>query len=100
MVGRHRILIAALLSAGAALSTAGAADLGKNLAGEICRSAGPLAADQATAITCGASQEAIGSAIFAPAPPDRAQTRSELTQLVQSQSDGLDCGEEIGRAHV
>jgi CHAT domain-containing protein len=95
MVSRSQILVAALLSlaAGAALSGAFAADLGKNLAGESCRSSAALTPDQPTAIACGGSDAAVGQISYVPAPQDQAAARTALAQYVQSQSQDIDCGE-------
>ena len=95
MVNRTHILVAALLSlgAGAVLSNAFAADVGKNLAGESCRSTGPLTPDQPMAIVCGGGDAAVGQISYVPAPRDQAARRGALTQYVQSQSQDIDCGE-------
>jgi CHAT domain-containing protein len=81
------------LAAGAAISSAKAVELGKNLASESCQSAGALAPDQSIAITCGDTTDVIGHATYVPAPQDQAARRATLTQLVQSQSDDLDCAD-------
>ena len=70
-----------------------AADLGKNLAGESCQSAGPLTPDQPTAIACGGASNAVGQISYVPAPQDQAAGRNALAQYVQSQSQNLECGE-------
>ncbi len=92
---RSHILVAAVLvlAANAATSGAAASDLGKNLAGETCQSAGPLSADQATTITCGGGTDAIGAVAYVPAPPDPAAQHGALDQLVRSQSENLDCAD-------
>jgi CHAT domain-containing protein len=70
-----------------------AADLGKNLAGESCQSAGPLTPDQPTTIACGGASNAVGQISYVPAPQDQAAGRNALAQYVQSQSQNLECGE-------
>lgn len=95
MISRSHIFAAALLSAamGAALSSAMAADLGKNLAGKSCQSEGTLTPDQPAAITCGGAEGAVGQISYVPAPTDQAAARTELLQYVRSQSQDIDCGE-------
>ena len=95
MVSRAYILAAALLSvaAGAPLSNAIAADLGKNLAGESCQSVGSLTPDQPTAIACGGAGAEVGQISYVPAPTDQAARRAALTQYIQSQNQDVDCGE-------
>src|SRR5277367_5317469 len=93
MVSRSHILVAALLAvaAGGAQSSAFAADLGKNLAGESCQSAGALTPDQSTMVDCGGAP--VGRISFIIAPQDQAAVQAALTQYVQSQSQDIDCGE-------
>lgn len=95
MVNRTHIFVALLLTVGAwsSLSNAVAADLGKNLAGESCRSAGALTPDQPTPITCGGDGAAVGQISYVPAPQDPAAAHAALVQYVQSQSQDIDCGE-------
>ena len=92
MVSRSQISIAALLSLVACVgfSTAFAADVGKNLAGESCQSAGRLTADQPTAISCGGAP--VGQISYVPAPRDQAAAAA-LAQYVESQNQDIDCGE-------
>jgi len=87
----HSLVVALALAAATFVSGAIAADLGKNLAGESCRSSGPLAPDQPTKISCGTDSAAVGQISYVPAPQDRTAQRTALTQYVQSQD--LDCGD-------
>lgn len=95
MTKRPQIVFACVLAfaAGAMLSSAHAAGLGKNLAGESCESAGPLEADQPTAITCDGTTDAVGQATFVQAPADPAARHAALEELVRSQSDNLNCSD-------
>lgn len=86
------VFICALaFAASAMLSSAYAVGLGKNLAGESCESAGPLEADQPTSITCDGTTDAVGQVTFVQAPADPSARHAALEQLVQSQSDNLNC---------
>jgi hypothetical protein len=95
MVSRSHTLVAALVAVGASavLSSAFAADLGKNLAGESCQSAGSLTPDQPGAVTCGGTAVAVGRITYVPAPQDPAAAHMALAQYVKSQSQDFDCGE-------
>src|SRR3569833_2068522 len=89
----HLLLAAAL---GLALSSAAqASELGKNLAGETCKSSGTLNAGQAAAITCGASTEPAGQMSAVPlgrsAPADPAQHKSFIEGLLTLPSADATC---------
>jgi CHAT domain-containing protein len=95
VVTRSHILVAAVFALTASVSVSGAtaADLGRNLAGETCQSAGPLSADQATAFTCGGATDAVGAVAYVPAPPDPAAQHDALEKVVRSQSENLNCAD-------
>jgi CHAT domain-containing protein len=101
MVSRLHVVAAAaaLLAAGAMCCPAAADDLGKNLAGEACRSDGALRLDQPATIVCGeTAQDAgtpdAGQVSFIVAPKDPATALATLAQLVRTSSvRNLNCGE-------
>lgn len=104
MVKRTHIAMAGAvaLAAVAAVCAASAADLGKNLAGEACRSDGPLALDQPTMIHCGDAPDAAGQVTFVTAPKDKATWHDGLAQFVLSSSQNLNCEDTqwIGDGHT
>lgn len=79
------LLLAATLGL-AVPSAAHAADLGKNLAGEICRSSGALSAGETATIICGSSTESAGQLSVVPlgrsAPADPVQHKAFLEGLL------------------
>jgi len=89
----HLLLAAAL---GLAVSTAAqGADLGKNLAGETCKSSGAISAGAPATITCGSSTEPAGQTSVFPlgksTPADPAQRRSYLEVLLTLPSSDATC---------
>lgn len=95
MVTRLHILAGSILfAAGVLASAASAEDLGKNLAGESCRSAGPLSPGQAVNIRCGdAGQTDAGDVTKFAAPQDKTQWHGALAQLAQTPRKDLNCEE-------
>lgn len=91
---RRAYALAALMSLCAAMASFGvsAADLGKNLAGEACRSEGSLVPDRRQAILCGDSAQTAeaGQVSYLAAPKDQAALHTALLQAVQSRQD-LNC---------
>src|SRR5690242_7768431 len=91
----HLLLAAAL---GIAVSSAAhAADLGKNLAGESCKSSGTLSAGEPASITCGSASEAAGQVSIVPigqsAPADPAQRRIFFENVLTLPVADAACGD-------
>ncbi len=83
------------LFAATGLFGASAAELGKNLAGEMCRSDGSLVLDRPQTIFCGDTSQAsadAGQVSYLLAPPDEAALHTALAQAVQPRQD-VNCGE-------
>lgn len=90
----HALAVSISLAAGVLATAASADDLGKNLAGESCRSAGPLALAQQVSIRCGdAGQTEAGDVTAFPAPQDRTTWHNALAQLAHSPRQDLNCQE-------
>lgn len=91
---RYALAVSISLAAGALVSAASANDLGKNLAGETCRSAGPLAFGQPVNIRCGdTGQTDAGEVTAFPAPQDKTQWHNALAQLAHTPRLDLNCEE-------
>lgn len=97
MVKHTHILLAALLGL-AATSAAHAADLGKNLAGESCKTSGTLAPGTPLSITCGGVTDTAGQLSVIPlgqsVPTDPAGHRAALEALLTLPSADANCGDE------
>src|SRR6185437_15792349 len=90
----HALAVSISLAAGVLATAASADDLGKNLAGESCRSAGPLALAQQVSIRCGdAGQTEAGDVTAFPAPQDKTTWHNALAQLAHTPRQDLNCQE-------
>ncbi|HVP85603.1 MAG TPA: CHAT domain-containing protein [Rhizomicrobium sp.] len=91
---RRAVVTAALVSLFAAMAGCGAsaAELGKNLAGETCRSDGALVLDRSQAILCGDTAQGsdAGQVSYLMAPKDPAGLHTALARAVQPRQD-LNC---------
>lgn len=85
----HAIAMSVALAACALGLPASANDLGKNLAGDSCRSAGPLAVGSPVTIRCGEAE--VGQVTAFQPPQDKTQWRNALSQLAHTPRLDLNC---------
>lgn len=103
MVKQTHLFLAAALGF-VAMSSAHAADLGKNLAGESCRSSGTLGAGDPLTIVCGGATDTAGQVSVIPlektVPADAAGHRTFLESLLTLPTADASCGDAQWFGHV
>jgi len=103
VVKHTHVLLAAALGLTVA-SAAHAADLGKNLAGESCKSSGTLAAGAPLTIVCGATTDAAGQVSIIPlghaVPADAAGHRTAVENLLTLPATDANCGDAQWFGHI